>query len=174
MNNKFEQIHNIRKFVDSIPPEVQVKQKLIVSKTEFSDEILPFELYQNTRQNVEKISNQINKSFCYEVYDGASVLMRRLIEMLLILAFKEINEEANIHDSSSNYLQLNDIINKAIQNRKLDLTRNAKIYLAIFKEHGDLSAHNPFYNCTKKDLLNIQHKFRVLVEELFYKSGIKK
>jgi hypothetical protein len=146
-------------------------EKVLVGE-EYTDDILPFDLYRNTRQNIEKIADQINKSFYYDIYDGAAILMRRLIEMLLVLAFKKTGEEDSIRGSDGNYLQLSEIINCAIQNRQLDLSRNAKAYLGIFKETGDLSAHNPFHNCRKKDLELIQHKFRSLVEELFYKGGV--
>lgn len=146
-------------------------EKVLVEE-EYNDDILPFDLYRNTRQNIERIADQINKSFYYEIYDGAAILMRRLIEMLLILAFKGIGEEDSIRGSDGNYLQLSEIVNCAVQNRHLDLSRNAKAYLGIFKETGDLSAHNPFHNCRKKDLELIQPKFRSLVEELFYKGGI--
>lgn len=146
-------------------------EKVLIEE-EYSDDILPFEIYRNTRQNIERIADQINKSFHYEIYDGAAILMRRLIEMLLILAFKEIGKEDSIRGSDGNYLQLSEIINCAVKNRHLDLSRNAKGYLGIFKEKGDLSAHNPFHNCRKKDLELIQYKFRSVVEELLYKGGI--
>ena len=148
-----------------VPEKVLVEEK-------YNDDILPFELYRDTRQNIERIADQINKSFYYEIYDGAAILMRRLIEMLLILAFKGIGQEDSIRGSDGNYLQLSEIVNCAIQNKHLDLSRNAKAYLGIFKETGDLSAHNPFHNCRKRDRELIQHKFRSLVEELFYKAGI--
>jgi hypothetical protein len=144
----------------------------VLVEEEYDDDILPFELYRNTRQNIERIADQINKSFHFEIYDGTAVLMRRLIEMLLILAFKQIGEEECIRGSDGNYLPLSDIVNCAVQNRHVDLSRNAKSYLGIFKETGDLSAHNPFHNCRKKDLELVRHKFRSLVEELLYKGGI--
>jgi hypothetical protein len=144
----------------------------VLVEEEYDDDILPFELYRKTRQNIERIADQINKSFHFEIYDGTAVLMRRLIEMLLILAFKQIGEEDCIRGSEGNYLPLSDIVNCAVQNRHLDLSRNAKGYLGIFKEAGDLSAHNPFHNCRKKDLELVRHKFRSLVEELLYKGGI--
>ncbi len=174
MNEDLHYIRNIRKFIDSLPSEAIAKPRKAPSEEAYSDDIIPFELYKNTRQNIEKISAQINKSFHYAIYDGTAVLMRRLIEMLLILAFKEIGHEDCIKDSEGNYLQLSRIINQAVSNKKIDLSQNAKMYISIFKEKGDLSAHNPFYNCRKKDIQPIQHKFRALIEELFYKAGIIK
>jgi hypothetical protein len=169
MNEHLRYIRKARRFIDSLPREALGRPKV-----DYSDDILPFDLYRGTRQNIEKITDQINKSFYNGIYDGASVLMRRLVEMLLILTFKEIKQEDSIRGSDGNYLQLSPIISQAIQSKQIDLTRNAKEYLGIFKEHGDLSAHNPFYNCRQKDLQNVQHKYRSLIEELFYKSGIHK
>lgn len=174
MNEDLKYIRSVRNFIDNLPSEARLKPPKVPIEEAYTDDILPFDLYKGTRQNVEKIADQINKSFHYGIYDGTAVLMRRLVEMLLILAFKEIGQEDSIRGSDGNYFQLSQIINQAIPNKTLDLTRNAKGYLALFKEHGDLSAHNPFYNCIRKDLQNGQHKYRALVEELFYKAGIIK
>lgn len=174
MNRDSIDIQNIRRFIDSLPARIVAKRRRVPVEEDFADDILPFDLYRKTRQNIEKIGDQINKSFYYQIYDGASVLMRRLVEMLLILAFKSIGQEEQIKGSNGNYLQLSQIINKATQNKTLDLSRNAKNYLGLFKEKGDLSAHNPFHTCRRRDLELTQQKFRYLVEELFYKAEILK
>lgn len=174
MNEDLEYIHNLRRFIKSLPSETLAKPRKAPLEETYTDDILPFDLYKGTRQNIEKVAEQINKSFHYGIYDGSAVLMRRLVEMLLILAFKEIGQEDSIRGSDGNYIQLSQIINKAVHNKALDFTRNAKEYLGIFKEKGDLSAHNPFYNCRKKDLQLVQHGFRTLVEELLHKAGILK
>jgi hypothetical protein len=174
MNEDLDYIRNLRKFIGSLPSETLAKPRKAPPKEAYTDDILPFDLYKGKRQNIESIADQINKSFYYGIYDGTAVLMRRLVEMLLILAFKEIKQEDFIRDPDGNYLKLSQIINTAVQNKTLDLTRNAKDYLGLFKEKGDLSAHNPFYTCRRKDLELVQHKFRSLIEELFYKSGILK
>lgn len=172
MNEDLKYIHYIRSFIDSLPGETRLKPPKVSPEEAYTDDILPFDLYRGKRQNIEKIADQINKSFYYGIYDGTAVLMRRLVEMLLILAFKEISQEDSIRNADGNYLQLSQIINQAVPNKALDLTRNAKKYISLFKERGDLSAHNPFYNCRQRDLQNIQYKYRLLIEELFYKSGI--
>ena len=172
MNEDLQFIRNVRNFINSLPSETRIKPPEVPLEETYTDDILPFDLYKDTRKNIEKIADQINKSFCHSIYDGTAILMRRLVEMLLILAFKEIGQEDSIRDAEGNYLQLSQLINQAKPNKALDLTRNAKQYLDLFKEHGDLSAHNPFYNCKRKDLQNVQHKYRALIEELFYKAGI--
>lgn len=173
MSDEIEDAQSLRRFISGLPSDiVSIRPRIPVE--EFTDDILPFELYRHTRDNIENIADQINKSFYFGIYDGASVLMRRLVEMLLILAFKETGEEDEIRGSDGDYFQLSKIINEAIKNRKLDLTRNSKTYLGIFKEKGDLSAHNPFHISFKRDLELLQPKYRHLIQELFIKAGISK
>lgn len=173
MNEDIFETDNIRKFLQSLPSDV-ISIRPGIPVEEYSDDIIPFELYRNTRDNIVKIADQINKSFYFDIYDGASILMRRLVEMLLILTFKEIGEENNIKDTDGDYFQLSKIISEAVSNKHLDLSRNAKNYLNLFKEKGDLSAHNPFHLCLKRDLELLQPKYRHLIQELLYKSQIIK
>lgn len=172
MANSLSISEKARNYLASLPDDILGKKGKIHHNGDFSDEILPFDLYAHTRQNIERIADQINKSFYYGIYDGCAVLMRRLIEMLLILAFKEHKIESEIRGSDGNYINLSSIIDKAVVNSTIDLSKSAKEYLDIFREKGNLSAHNHFHNARKKDLELIQPKFRHLVEELFYKAGI--
>jgi hypothetical protein len=167
-------LRKVKVLVNNLPKDSLQKSPEAIVDQPFSDDILPFELYKNTRQNIEKVSDQINKSFFFGIYDGCAVLMRRLLEMLLILSFKNCKIEQEIRDVNGEYFNLSKIINLAISNKTLDLSRNAKDYLDPFREKGNLSAHNPFHNAVKRDLELVQPKFRHLVEELFYKAGIRK
>jgi len=174
MNEDSEYIRNVRSFIESLPSETFAKPRKPPPEEVYTDDILPFDLYKGKGQNIESIADQINKSFYYGIYDGAAVLMRRLVEMLLILSFKEIGQGDRIKGSDGNYLQLSQIVNEAIQNKDLDLSRNSKAYLGLFKEKGDLSAHNPFHITLQKDLELLQLKFRHLMQELLYKARIPK
>lgn len=174
MENKERIEKRAKAFIASLPPELYGQVKKPRFNGEFSDDVLPFDLYRNTRQNIERIADQINRSFFYEIYDGCAVLMRKLIEMLLILSYKEHKIDSEIRGVDGNYINLSEIINKAISNLTIDLSKNAKEYLDIFREKGNLSAHNHFHNARKKDIELAQAKFRHLVEELFYKAGILK
>jgi hypothetical protein len=164
----------VKAFISSLPRDLLERSPDILPDIYFGDDMLPFDLYRGTRQNIERVADQINKSFHFGIYDGCAVLMRRLIEMLLILAFNNFGFEKDIRDGAGDYLQLSQIIDKAITNKTLDLSRSAKVYLDPFREKGNLSAHNPFHNARRKDLELVQPKFRHLVEELFYKAGILK
>lgn len=164
----------LKEFDVTLPKAKTSKNNALLPTTSYNDDILPFELYRGKRDNITRIGDQINKAFHFEIYDGCAVLMRRLIEMLLVLTFKEHHIENEILDVDGNFQQLSEIIKIASKNRLLGLSRNAKEYLEIFREKGNLSAHNLFHNARKKDLEILQPKFRHLVEELFYKAGILK
>lgn len=76
--------------------ELQSKYSGVHSESEeaVSDDIvLPKLLYENTRGFVESLAKQINASYAYNIYDGAAVLMRRLLEVLLILSHENLNIE---------------------------------------------------------------------------------
>lgn len=164
---------SIRQYLGSLPKDL-IGKSFKVPDHGFTDYILPFDLYKNTRQNVERIADQINKSFYFGIYDGCAVLMRRLIEMLLISAFQEHGIKQEILDSDGFFLPLSAIVKIALGNTELNLTRNARENLGLFVEKGNLSAHNPFYNARKRDIEIAQSKFRQLVEELFYTAKILK
>ncbi len=46
--------------------------------------------------------------------------------------------------------------------------------MALFKDLGNYSAHKIWYNCTQQDIKPHILKYRAIIEELMYKSGVKK
>jgi hypothetical protein len=171
-NHDRELRQQVERLVASLPHDVLITPGRSTD-LKYGDYMLPFELYRNTgRQNIIRVADQINMSFHFNIYDGCSVLMRRLVEMLLILAFKKHAIDPQIRNSDGNYLELSEVVKRAIASSTLDLSRNAKDDLDLFREQGNLSAHNPFYSARQADLERVQAKFRHLVEELLYKSGI--
>jgi hypothetical protein len=171
MSSDWREVHSrARRFVASLPKAVLRPAAALPG--EFGDDILPFDLYENTRQNIERIADQINKCYYFGVFDGCAVLMRRLIEMLLVLAFKEHGRQDRIRGTDGNYVHLSQIIAVAVEDVELDLSRNAKRHLGTFRTKGDLSAHGLFHNARKGDIDRDQAEFRQLVEELLYKAGI--
>lgn len=174
MENNSEVLKRAKAFIASLPLELYGQARKPSFNGQFTDDVLPFDLYKHTRQNIERISDQINKSFFFEIYDGCAVLMRKLIEMLLILSFKEQNIDSEIRGGDNKYINLSEIIKKASASIKLDLSPSTKESLDIFREKGNMSAHNHFHNACRKDIEMVQLKFRNIIEELFYKAGIIK
>lgn len=139
-----------------------------------SGSILPCELFKGTKDCVEKICAQINASYEHNLFDCCSVMMRRLIEVLLIMTYRNFGVENDIKQKDSFVLlSLDKIIKDAEKNSNIELSAETRKNLSIFKDLGNLSAHRVWYNCLKKDLDEHKLKFRTVVEELLYSAGLK-
>lgn len=141
---------------------------------ETTDTILPASLYENTRGYIESLSKQVNASYENNIFDGCAVLMRRLLEICLILSYKHQEINTEIRDSSGNYKMLSDIVSNAVNNPKLSLSRDTKSCLEKFRIIGNYSAHRIHYNAKRADIQKVILEYRAVIEELLYKNGIKK
>jgi hypothetical protein len=141
---------------------------------ESEDTILPRPVYESTRGFIESLSKQINASYEYNIYDGCAVLMRRLTEMLLILAYEHLGIEAEVQDAQGHYKPLEKIIENAKANSTLKLSRDSKVLVDEFRQLGNFSAHKIYYNCRRGDLRRITLQYRATIEELLYKAALRK
>lgn len=150
--------------------------KLVSSEAKSNNySILPPELYMNTRGFIKSISNQINSSYENCIFDGCSVLMRRLLEMLLVISYRKHGIDNFIIDPSNNSLKsLSYIISYTTSNKIFNLSKLSYSTIDIFRELGNLSAHRIEYNCRKSEIDKVKLNYRVLIEELLYKSTLLK
>jgi len=151
-------------------PGIHVDSEDVASE----DTILPLPLYENTRGFIESLAKQINASYEFNIFDGCAVLMRRLLEILLILTYEHLNIEAELQDTNDNYVSLEKIIANAKSNKKLKLSRDSKSVLGEFRALGNFSAHKIYYNCRRADLKKVASNYRATIEELLYKCGVRK
>ncbi len=100
--------------------------------------------------------------------------MRKLIEILLIHTYQYLELESVILQPNNKYKDLSHIIADAVSNNKIGLTKDTKDCLDVFRELGNFSAHKAFYNTKRHDIKNNAMAYRAAVEELLYKSGLKK
>ena len=100
-------------------------------------------------------------------------MMRRLLEGLLVLAYHNNGIENEITEKSGWHFTLDKIIKNASQNSTLALSANSKRDMSLFKDLGNYSAHKIWYNSTKQDIEPHILKYRVIIEELMYKAGVK-
>lgn len=136
--------------------------------------IIPNALFEGLSSNFQSLCKQINASYEHHLYDCTAVLMRRLLECLLVLSFQKAGIESEIMDKNCNFhISLDGIIKNAAQNSVLALSSNTKKDLSLFKDLGNYSAHKIWYNCTQQDIKPHILKYRVIIEELLYKAGMK-
>jgi hypothetical protein len=134
---------------------------------------VPEAVWQGTRGYITKITQQINGCYQFGFYDGAAVLVRRILETLLIECYINGGIENKIKQTDGNYVQLGEIITGAVDRSELSLGRETKHVLKDIKKSGDRSAHIRTYIACKADLDRIQAGVRVAVQDLLHLSGLK-
>lgn len=134
--------------------------------------VLPDTLFNTLPANVQSLCKQINASYENNLFDCTAVIMSRLLESLLVLSYQRAGIEAEIMNGN-HHATLDKIIKNAEQNTTLALSSNTKKDMALFKDLGNYSAHKIWYNCTQGDIKPHILKYRVIVEELMYKAGLK-
>lgn len=134
--------------------------------------VLPDALFSSLPSNVQSLCKQINASYENNLFDCTAVIMRRLLESLLVLSYQKAGIESDIMNGNY-HVTLDKIIKNAEQNVTLALSSNTKKDMALFKDLGNYSAHKIWYNCTQGDIKPHVLKYRAIIEELMYKSGLK-
>ena len=134
---------------------------------------LPQAVWNKTRGYIEKVCIQLNGCYRYGFYDGAAVMVRRLVETLIIEAYEYLNRPEDIRDSNGNYCMLGDLVGIAFGPKGLNLGREAKTALQDIKKLGDRSAHNRRFNAVKPDLDLIRSGVRVSSEELINIAALR-
>jgi len=157
------------KDLDAKFPAVSARPQEVVD----AGSLIPEVDYGRTRGYVESLAKQINASYEHNLFDGCAVLMRRLVEVLLILSYRKLNIESAIHDNSGNYEMLEKIVNNAKTNSILGLSRNSKSSLDIFRQLGNFSAHKIEYMCRREYIQPHIQEYRALVVELLHKAGLR-
>lgn len=135
--------------------------------------VLPNDLFSSLPTNIQSLFKQINASYENNLFDCTAVIMRRLLESLLVLSYQKAGIESEIMNGTY-HMTLDKIIKNAEQNSILALSAGTKKDMALFKDLGNYSAHKIWYNCTQGDIKPHILKYRAIIEELLYKTGMKK
>jgi hypothetical protein len=129
-------------------------------------------LTQAKRGYLVAIGRQMNGCFAQGWFDACAVMMRRLIEISIIEAFESRDISASIKDSSGNYVQLSDLVNRAITEPKFSLSRSTKKFLPRLRDVGHLSAHGRHFQARREDIEKIEQGCRVVIEEFLHHAGL--
>ena len=139
----------------------------IESSSELIDEVK----FCGKEHNIDRLIKQINHSYRSNCFDACAVLMRRIFEILIVLTYQKFDIDSEIQDTSGNYYQLDTLVKKIINNTTIKLGR-IKNDFQLIREVGNYSAHGLTYTAGKKDIDDIKQKYRVMLDELFSKSGL--
>jgi len=138
----------------------------IVSANEVLDEIL----FLGKRGFLDKPIKQINHCYSNNCFDACAVLMRRVFEIALILAYEDNGVQDQIK-VNGDYVMLERIVANAVQNTALHISRSRNEYDSI-RDLGNFAAHKIHFNTGKSDIDGIKQTYRVCLEELYYIAGL--
>lgn len=138
-----------------------------------SGTVIPTQIFESLSPNIQSICKQINASYEKHLFDCTAVMMRRLLEGLLVLAYQKNEIVDEITEKKGWHSSLDKIIKNASQNTTLSLSANTRKDMALFKDLGNYSAHKIWYNSTKQDIEPHILKYRAIIEELMYKAKLK-
>lgn len=137
-----------------------------------SNEVLDSNLFLGKRGFLDRLIKQINNCYSNNCFDACAVLMRRVFEITLILAYENNGVESEIK-INGDYVMLERIVANAVQNTTLHISRSRNEYDAI-RDLGNFAAHKIYFNTRKSDIDNIKQTYRVCLEELYYLAGLLK
>ena len=129
-------------------------------------------LAQAKRGYLVSVGRQMNGAYGMNWYDAAAVMMRRLVEISIIEAFEAKGVQGKIKDVAGNYLQLSDLISKALTEPSLALSRNAKRALPGLRDLGHMSAHGRYFTAQKGDVDAVQTGCRIVIEEFLHHAKL--
>jgi hypothetical protein len=136
--------------------------------------VLPTDLFAGTRDYVERVVDQITKSYDAQLWDCTAVMCRRLLETLIIETYEKAGRASVIKGNDGHFLMLNGLITAIENDTNISLGRNAMKGLKDFKQLGDLSAHNRRFNARQNDIARVRDGLRVAAEELLHLAGLTK
>lgn len=159
-----------RRIQASVPRLPKPPQEGIRPET---DQVIAASLVTNTRGYIERVVDQING--CYERgwFDACAVMARRLIETLIIEAFEHYRVADNAKNNSGDFLQLRDLVDKALAEKAWNLGRGTKRALPRLRELGNQSAHNRRFIAHRADIDKAIPDLRIAVQELLFLAGLK-
>lgn len=140
----------------------------IDSNSELIDEIK----FCGKKPYIDQIIKQINFVYANNCYDACAILMRRLFEILLVLAYQRNGIESDITNSQGQHFMLEGIVKNAKNNTTLNISSRVCKNFDAFREVGNNSAHSITYTASKKDIDDIKISYRVMLDELYDKAGL--
>lgn len=137
------------------------------SESDDQDSILNKKLFQKELPHYQKVIEQINNSYRYEMYDCCGVMCRRLLEMLIIKLFQMTGNGQLIIEDGGNKKKLKQLIPILLNQYKTRLSRDTnKFNLEKIAQVGDTGAHNTERNLIKRDIDEVSLQMRNICANL--------
>ena len=134
-------------------------------------EVLSEEMFCGKRETFDRLIEQINSSYRDGYYDACALVMRRLLETALVLAFHVNGMENETKDENGGTLCLADLVAVAVKKNELGLSGMTD-QLASVSGIGSYSGRGPTYVFGANDINNVRSGYRNVLETLFKASKL--
>jgi hypothetical protein len=137
------------------------------------NELFPLTIITRTKRGyLATIAHQMNGCMREGWFDACAVMMRRLLKAVIIEAYEHHSIADRIKDGSGNYVQLTALIDVALNEPKIPLSRHVKNALPKLRNVGHRSAHGRFFTAQKGDIDNVKDGVRLTIEEFLHHAGL--
>ncbi len=147
------------------------KQKKLIERR-LPDIFLQPDILEKMPDYITRLVPQLNGAYDYEWYEGAAIMLRRIMETLIIELYTRRGWQQDVQDSASNeFLMLKGLIDRLNGDARLRMQRRTIDGLSKVKELGDTAAHDFRIRIRKSDLDRIQSSVRFTCERLVFTIG---
>ncbi len=130
-----------------------------------TDNLVPMSIFDNTRQYIVSIAEQMCKCYDYGLYDACLVMMRKLVEAVIIECFERYGVADEIK-KDGHYVFLSELIPAFIESKHWTAGRNITNNISKVKKWGDTSAHARRYIAKKSDFHEFKSELRIILQDI--------
>jgi hypothetical protein len=131
-----------------------------------SDALFDLSQFKGTRNYLEKVVLQANRSYEEGLYDCCAVMVRRILETLIIEIYEKAGRSNEIQGGDGNFFMFSGLLTYIENDKKLRVGRGTMQALRDFKKIADNSAHNRRYNAIQKHIDDNAKGLQIAVTEL--------
>ena len=135
-----------------------------------SNSYIGMDLFENSRDYVKRIVQQMNVAYDNSLWDCVSFLARKLVEVLIIDVYEKTGKIDDIQDADTkNFSSLNSLIGRVQADFNLDGHRRSA--LEKIRDLGNPTAHARKFGACQSDLKKIYPDLRLICDELLHLAG---
>ena len=99
-------------------------------------------------------------------------MMRRLLEISIIEAFKAHGIAGQIKDTHGNYIHFSELIALSLAEPSWTLSRNTRKHLPTLRDLGHMSGRGRYFTGRREDVERIRNSCRVVIEEFLHHAQL--
>lgn len=163
-------------YINKVLMDVKHKSKKLACRTsdiKINDMIIPNDLISPASDRIRSLAWQVNNAYKMETFDACSLMMRRLLNVLIILMYKKHNSAKRLK-SGKYYLTLEQVVEDIKRYNPFGVSLHTIKEMEEFASICDNSVHGLFDNCTQEDIDKNQSLYRFILFDILIASGIIK